>query len=122
MCVSHRMLLTLKLWPPATYSLEELKLCTHWKYFVSDGDRVLSNFVWDQETLLGMGNFVRSHVTKLLWTNHHNMSTKDHNKIRMPAGAVTDWVFCMEAPGSPWPPFRGTTFRVPGSKFTFSGM
>ena len=32
------------------------------------------------------------------------------NKIRSPFHAVTDWIYCPEAPGSPWPDFISPLF------------
>ena len=47
-------------------------------------------------------------------------------KIRSPANAVTDWIYCPEAPGSPWPVMKIgqieaviLTFEVPGSTWNF---
>ena len=49
--------------------------------------------------------FVSFYFSKQLW----------ESKIRSPAHAVTDWIYCLELPGSPRPQATGF-LGVPGSK------
>ena len=52
---------------------------------------------------------------RLILIDQRQVTNQVCNKIRSHAHAVTDWIYCLEPPGSPWAQATGCP-GVPGSK------